>query len=87
MLDEIKLESVRDLSKLRSLNPERFSKALAHIILDDYSSYLLLLDHLNSYDNASGTDKTKAGYVTLEAGITPDLRSALISFVTEVTDE
>lgn len=75
------LNIIRDISKLRAISPERFSKALSYMILDDYNSYTTIMNHLEKYDSASGAAKTSIGYLDIDSQITDDLRKSLIAFV------
>lgn len=80
----IDLKIVRDLSKLRTINPSKFSEALSLIILDDFDAYSEITDGLFAYDEASGNSKTSLGYVALSEKIDVELKKSLISFVREV---
>lgn len=81
-MEEIKeLKIVRDLSKLREVNPEKFSQALSLIIIDDFNAYLEITSGLFSYDEASGSSKTSLGYKALSEKIDLELKKSLISFV------
>lgn len=75
------LKIVRDLTKLRTQSPERFSKALSYMILDDYTSYTLFMAHLEKYDSASGSVKTSVGYEEIDPLISNDLRVSFNSYV------
>lgn len=78
------LKVVRDLSKLRAINPGKFSEALSLIIIDDFDAYLAITDSLFAYDEAAGRDKTSLGYQSISDKVDLELRKSLISFVSEV---
>lgn len=84
-MDEINdLKIVRDLSKLRALNPKKFSEALSLIIIDDFDAYLAITDSLFAYDEAVGGEKNSQGYQSISDKVDLELRKSLISFVSEV---
>lgn len=87
MADVQDLKIVRDLTKLRTISPERFSKALSYMIIDDYTSYTLFMAHIEKYDAAVGNDKTRIGYEEVSPEISEDLRKSFLAYVVEVSDE
>lgn len=80
-MDKIKLEVVRDLSKLRAVNPTQFSMVLALMIIDDYAAYNIIMTHLSDYDLSSGSAKLVEGNKLILEEISLDLRSAIIDYV------
>lgn len=80
-MDKIKLEVVRDLSKLRAVNPTQFSMVLALMIIDDYVAYNIIMTHLSDYDLSSGSAKLVEGNKPILEEISIDLRSAIIDYV------
>lgn len=78
------LRVVRDISKLRAINPGKFSEALSLIIIDDFDAYLAVTDSLFVYDEATGGEKNSKGYQPISDKVDLELRKSLISFVSGV---
>lgn len=87
MAEVQELKIIRDLTKLRTISPERFSKALSYMIIDDYTSYTLFMAHIEKYDAAVSSEKTKVGYEEINPEISDDLRKSFVAYVVEVSNE
>lgn len=79
---------VKDLIVLEEVNPERFSKMISTLSVDDPTSYNIVIDVVTTSKGLSGAAKTNFGKKNLD--LSADLIDAIdsyVRFVPEVNDE
>lgn len=79
---------IKDITDLESVNPERFSRVISTLSIEDSHSYDIIIDVITKYNNLSGAAKTN--FNKKELLLDADLLDAITSFVSftpEVSDE
>lgn len=79
---------IKNITDLESVNPERFSRVISTLSIEDSPSYDIIIDVITKYKDLSGAAKTN--FNKKELLLDADLLDAITSFVSftpEVSDE